>query len=227
MTEVILTTCEFVKGLLNVSDNLSAKYLRPAIDEAQEIGLRTILGDKLLDKLKEIVRDNLGGGSFSPESFDASFETEHPEFAKYIALLKRPEFQYYLAYSAAALVIPKVSYKIANAGVVRSTDEHVVAPSFEEVKATQADYQGKADFFCRRLQGNRRDNRLRHPLQPLLRRHLRHLPGRGERTRGGLRRLRPPQPTRPETMTLLDLITTIEREASRQPAVRTIVRQDG
>ena len=153
MTEVILTTCEFVKGMLNVSENLSAKYLRPAINEAQEIGLRTILGDKLIDKLKAIVRDNLGGGSFSPESFDASFDTDHPELAKYIALMKRPEFQYYLAYEAAALVIPKVSYKIANAGVVRSTDEHVVAPSFEEVQLTAQEYQGKADFFCYRLQG--------------------------------------------------------------------------
>lgn len=163
MTEVILTTCEFVKGLLNVSDNLSAKYLRPAIDEAQEIGLRTILGDKLLDKLKDIVLRNAGGGSFSPESFDASFETSHPEFAPYIALLKRPEFQYYLAYAAAALVIPKVSYKIANAGVVRSTDEHVVAPSFEEVKATQGEYQGKADYFCRRLQGWLLEHRTAYP----------------------------------------------------------------
>ena len=163
MTEVILTTCEFVKGLLNVSDNLSAKYLRPAIDEAQEIGLRTILGDKLLDKLKDIVLRNAGVGSFSPESFDASFDTSHPELAPYIALLKRPEFQYYLAYAAAALVIPKVSYKIANAGVVRSTDEHVVAPSFEEVKATQAEYQGKADYFCRRLQGWLLEHRAAYP----------------------------------------------------------------
>lgn len=163
MTEVILTTCEFVKGLLNVSDNLSAKYLRPAIDEAQEIGLRTILGDKLLDKLKDIVLRNAGGGSFSPESFDRSFDIEHPELAPYIALMKRPEFQYYLAYAAAALVIPKVSYKIANAGVVRSTDEHVVAPSFEEVKATQAEYQGKADYFCRRLQGWLLEHRTAYP----------------------------------------------------------------
>ena len=153
MQQVILTTCEFVKGLLNVSENLSAKYLRPAINEAQEIGLRTILGDKLIDKLKTIIGEDLGLGSFSPESFDASFELENPTIAKYINLMKRPEFQYYLAYAAAALVIPKVSYKIANAGVIRSTDEHVVAPSFEEVQLTAKEYQGKADFFCYRLQG--------------------------------------------------------------------------
>ena len=58
MAEILLSSESFVKSVTSVSDNLSGKYILPSLREAQEIGLRNILGDCLLSKLKSLVKDN-------------------------------------------------------------------------------------------------------------------------------------------------------------------------
>ena len=58
MAEILLSSEKFIKETTNVSDNLSGKYLLPSLREAQEIGLRGILGDCLLAKLKQLVKEN-------------------------------------------------------------------------------------------------------------------------------------------------------------------------
>ena len=58
MKDVLLISESFIKNITNLSDNLSGKLLFPAIRESQEIGLREILGDDLLDKLKSLVEQN-------------------------------------------------------------------------------------------------------------------------------------------------------------------------
>ena len=45
MAEILLTSETFVKSVTNVSDNLAGKYILPSIREAQEQGLKSILGD--------------------------------------------------------------------------------------------------------------------------------------------------------------------------------------
>ena len=98
-TEILLTSEAFVKSVSNISDNVAGKYLRPSIREAQEIKMRTIVGDALLDKLKALVEDNTIG-----EVANAAYKT----------LVDRA--QYFLAYSAIVELVPKVTFKIANAG---------------------------------------------------------------------------------------------------------------
>ena len=56
MAEILLSSESFVKSVTSASDNLSGKYILPSLREAQEIGLRGILGDVLLDKLKAIIK---------------------------------------------------------------------------------------------------------------------------------------------------------------------------
>lgn len=146
-TEVLLVSADFVRQLLTVSDNLAGKYLRPAIMEAQEIGLRTVLGDLLLDKLKSLV----GSGSFNMD-FSDDFQVDGEGAPLYFRILKEGGAQYYLAYLACVEVVRKVSFKIANAGVVRNSDEKLIVPTVDEVNALADYYQGKADFYCYRLQ---------------------------------------------------------------------------
>ena len=58
MAEILLTSEAFVKSVTNVSDNLAGKYILPSIREAQEQGLKGILGDPLLAKVKDLMKTN-------------------------------------------------------------------------------------------------------------------------------------------------------------------------
>ena len=49
-------------------------------------------------------------------------------------------------------LIYKVSYKIGNAGVVKTTEENLQVATLDEIIAQKEYYQGKADFHCYELQ---------------------------------------------------------------------------
>lgn len=136
MKTTLLTSEQFVKEVSNISDNLAGKYLLPAIREAQEINLRGFLGDALLDKLKELV----GAGTIKAA-----------DNAAYLRLVD--ECQYFLAYQTIAGLPYKIGYKIANIGVVKTSDTNVQPCTADELAAVKGYYQGKADYYAKRLQG--------------------------------------------------------------------------
>lgn len=146
MAEILLSSETFIKSVTNISDNLSGKYLLPALREAQEIGLRGILGDRLLDRLKSLVKD----GQLDAEGNEA-----------YKTLVDR--CQYYLAYQTITEVVNKVSYKIVNFGVSRTTDENIQVATQDEIAKQQYYYQSKADSCCLSLQNYLLDNRGLYP----------------------------------------------------------------
>lgn len=146
MAEILLTSETFVKSVTSISDNLAGKYLRPSIREAQDIGLRGILGDTLLEKLKALV----GSGDIAKE-----------ENLAYKGLLDRA--QYYLAYNAVVEVAAKVAYKIVNFGVAKTQDENLQTASPEEVSQMRFYYQSKADHCCVELQNYLLNNRASYP----------------------------------------------------------------
>ena len=150
MKEILLTSEASVKGLTAISDNVESKYLLPAIREAQEIYLREIIGDPLLDKLKWCVDNDAFRGSFSTEAFDESFQADTGSNQPYKDLLNK--IQYYLAYKAVAELIPKVSYKIANKGVVKTSDDKVQNATYDEIVLQRDYYISRADYYCLLLQ---------------------------------------------------------------------------
>lgn len=144
--EILLTSEAFVKSVLAISDNLAGKYLRPSIREAQDIGLREIIGTALLSKLKALVAD----GSI-----------DQPENAAYKALVEA--VQYYLAYEAGAIVTTKVSYKVANVGVAKTHDENVEVATKAEIDNVRFEYQASADHCCLEVQTFVLENRASYP----------------------------------------------------------------
>lgn len=156
MKEVLLTSEPTVKGLTAISDNVESKYLLPAIREAQEVYLREILGDALLAELKHKVETNFAG-SFSP-SFNASFQTIRQPYKELV-----DKCQYYLAYKAVELLIPKVAYKIANMGVVKTSDENIQPATYNEIVAQRDFYTGQADYNCLTLQNYILQNKASYP----------------------------------------------------------------
>ena len=133
--EALLTSETFVKGVMSISDNIAGKYIQPSIREAQEIGLRNILGSCLLDKLKDLV---------------VSGEIRNAGNEAYADLLDKA--QYYLAYQTVVEIIPKVSYKVGNHGLSKSTDDNLQVATQDEIGKMQYYYESKADHHCLLLQ---------------------------------------------------------------------------
>lgn len=138
MAEILLTSESFVRSVTNVSDNLAGKYILPSIREAQEQGLKGILGDCLLSKVKQLISNNALDG-------------------KYKELVDH--CQYYLAYAAIVEVTNKVSFKIGNFGVAKSQDENLQVASYDEIVKMQYYYQTKVDAYCLELQAWLLDNK--------------------------------------------------------------------
>ena len=133
--EALLTSETFVKGVMSISDNIAGKYIQPSIREAQEVGLRNIIGSCLLDKLKDLV---------------AAKEIRNAGNEAYADLLDQA--QYYLAYATVVEIIPKVSYKLGNHGLSKSTDENLQVATQDEIGKMQYYYESKADHYCLLLQ---------------------------------------------------------------------------
>lgn len=146
MKNILLTNEEFVKSITNISDNISGKYLFPAIKEAQNEDLKSVLGTILINKLKLLVAD----GSISNE-----------ENKKYKDLLD--ECQYYLAYCAISKLVLMTSYKLSNFGISTTNDEHIVSPSLNEILTMKDLYINKADWYKYNLQLFLLDNREDYP----------------------------------------------------------------
>ena len=137
MAEILLSSEAFVKSVTSASDNLSGKYILPSLREAQEIGLRGILGDDLLAKLKDLIKNG-------------TLETESGGVYKTLV----DHCQYYLAYMTIVEVTNKVSYKIGNFGVTKTQDE---------IAKMQYYYQSKSDACCLDLQHFLLDHRSDYP----------------------------------------------------------------
>lgn len=144
MAEVLLTNEEFIKDVTSISDNVAGKYILPAIREAQHTGLRSILGTALYNRLLELVGD---------DSINA-----HPEYKELL-----DNAQYYLAYMTVVGLTWNVSFKIANKGVVRTTDERVESVSVADIEKVALMYQSKADSYAADLQRFLLENRGNYP----------------------------------------------------------------
>ena len=151
-TEILLSSATFIKSVTNISDNVAGKFLLPSLREAQEVGLRGIVGDCLLAKLKELAATD-------PETHTRPIDDG--ENAAYKDLVGRA--QYYLAYKTLVDLCDRVTYKVANFGVAKTSDENVQAASWEEMTRQQYYYQAKADGYCRDLQNWILANRAQFP----------------------------------------------------------------
>lgn len=146
MAGILLSSESFVKSVTSVSDNLSGKYILPSLREAQEVGLKGIIGDALLAKLKNLVLDK---------------SVNNPDNERYKELIDR--CQYYLAYVTIVEVTNKTSFKIGNFGVSKSTDENMQVATQDEIAKMQYYYQSKADACCLDLQNWLMENKTSFP----------------------------------------------------------------
>lgn len=136
MTNILLISEDFVKTHSALSDNFFGKYLTPAIVEAQDMGLQTILGSCFYNYLLGLVGDE---------------SIKLPENAVYKGLID-DYIQPYLLYMVLSNASLYANVKLANIGTHLSNDEHVINLTQGEVDLLRTDFEYKAGFYQRRLQ---------------------------------------------------------------------------
>lgn len=127
----LLTSEELVKGLCAISVNINGKLISQSIMEAQEIDYRMIVGSPLLAKLKDL-------------------ESEGELSGKYEECVQLSQF--FLGYKAITYLLPKVSYKISEAGAMRTTGENVQPLSRADIAAEVERYNSLSDYQCNLIQ---------------------------------------------------------------------------
>lgn len=120
---------ELRNSVLNA--NVETEYIQPAIDEAQGIYLREILGDRLYNALvNKIESETLDG--------------------KYLTLVEN-YIKPYLTYMVQSLIVIPVNYKIRNAGVVNQYDNGFSTTDMKDTQYVKEYYDSKAQFYGNRM----------------------------------------------------------------------------
>lgn len=143
MRNVLLISEDTIKTHSGLNDNIFGKSLLPAIREAQEIGLQSIIGTCLYERLCSMVE------------YGSIMDSEN---IQYKTLLDN-EIQYYLLYKVISDLIPIIGVKLGNLGVMVSNDEHIQNLSEDERSRVDTYYAYRADFYCKRLQEFLLDNK--------------------------------------------------------------------
>ena len=146
MEKVLLVSANFIKNVTNIDDNMPGKLIEPAIYEAQNEGLRTVLGDSLVDRLEDLVRTD---------------KIDQEGYEMYKALLTK--CQYYLTYTAMANICMLTAVKVSPAGLEQVSDEHMEPLDMTDSFRLQSFYQMKADYLCHQLQNYVLNNKAAYP----------------------------------------------------------------
>ena len=146
MEKVLLVSANFIKNVTNIDDNMPGKLIEPAIYEAQNEGLRTVLGDSLVDRLEYLVRTD---------------KIDQEGYEMYKALLTK--CQYYLTYTAMANICMLTAVKVSPAGLEQVSDEHMEPLDMTDSFRLQSFYQMKADYLCHQLQNYVLNNKAAYP----------------------------------------------------------------
>ena len=126
-----LITVEELKQDGFINQNLENEYLYSAIDEAQGIFLREIIGDSLYETLQN---------KLSEANIDGVYQTLLDSYVKI-----------YLKYKVLALLCVPLNFKLRNIGIAQQFSNEVNTTSLEDTKYIQNYYESKADFYANRL----------------------------------------------------------------------------
>lgn len=143
MTNILLISEDTLKTHSVLNKNIWGDNLAPVIKATQDVDLQQILGSCLYKKLLELVETS---------------DIKKQEYAIYKTLLDEHILNY-LIYQTLVNLIPEISTKITNMGLVTTSDEHVQNVSQAEREIVVGQYQKYADAYCKMLQGFLKENK--------------------------------------------------------------------
>lgn len=148
MTDTLLLSPNYLKQNSFVDDNVSEKYIAPAIVSSQEIALKQIIGECLLNSLKNKVADKT---------------INDPENAPYKELLDT-YIQPFLLYATMERMTIPLAYKTSNfSSATRTDDDKMSSSSFSEVALIKNYWLNERNVYKRELQCYLKKNRSLYP----------------------------------------------------------------
>ena len=143
MTNILLISEDTLKTHSSLNKNVWGDNLSSVIKATQDVDLQRILGSCLYKKILELVND---GG------------IRNAKYSIYKTLLDE-YITDYLIYQTLVNLIPEISTKITNMGLVISNDEHVQNVTQGERDLVMGQYQKYADAYCKMMQDFLKENR--------------------------------------------------------------------
>lgn len=127
-----------------INNNVDTMYIYPAIQTAQEIGLQSIIGTRLYEKILEIVRTGA-------EGYDNYYDLLDNYIIPYLEMKVMSDIQMPLM------------YKIRNEGIVQQASEYTTLPSMKDAQYMVDFYDNKAKFYANRMSDYLCANRSKFP----------------------------------------------------------------
>lgn len=133
--KIFLVSPDDVKAASNINYNVNDEDVSSAIRTSQNIYLRDIIGDNLLEAIQEKVAD----GSI-----------DEPENAAYLTLLDDYVSEY-LTYQACVEITVPISLKIRNIGISQDYDTNITASALQNIAELADFYRTQAIDKANRL----------------------------------------------------------------------------
>ena len=126
---IYLISCDDVKAVSQINYNVDDTIVSSAIRSSQDIYLREIIGDNLLESIQEKVADG---------TIDSN------ENAAYLTLLDDYIFNF-LAYKANVEICVPISFKIRNIGISQDFDANIQAAQLRNIAEVADYYETQSD----------------------------------------------------------------------------------
>lgn len=126
---MFITIDELKQTVLNA--NLDELYIQPAINEAEDVYLREILGDALYNVLVNKINGNTLTGKYQT--------------------LVNSYIKPYLTYKVQSILVVPINFKMRNAGVVNQYDNGFSTTTVKDTAYLAEHYDGRAEFYANRL----------------------------------------------------------------------------
>lgn len=136
MKNILLISEDKVKTLSNLDNNIFGKWLLPAIREAQDVNLQSIIGSCLYNHILNLVDSGEITSSINELYKD----------------LLDNQIQDFLLYQSIVNTLPLINVHLANMGSIVSNDEHIQTLSQGNIDLVRGYYQGLTDVYQKRLQ---------------------------------------------------------------------------
>lgn len=121
---------EFIRSQSNISSNIQDKFLQQALREVTDIDYRSLVGTKMLKKLKILIDNN---------------QIYNMDNIHYLNLLQYSK--YYLLYMVNYRILPVIAVKMDNAGAYQTSDEHVEAIDIDDTFKMASYYEKRANYY--------------------------------------------------------------------------------
>lgn len=151
--KVMLISPDVIKASGDLNINVDDEVIGASIRASQNIYLRDVIGDKMLDKLQELVyRAIRGEGDNIEEPQNSHYKVFLDEYMKEA-----------LTYKVLSEICVRIALKIRNAGVVQLSDTNVNPVTLSDIKYLRGQYE---TYYCdklNRLTAFLRDNKKAFP----------------------------------------------------------------